>query len=47
MDRVEDTIMSLTVGDGTHMAHLTSTGDKNDVASVQLDEVPDFVLLEV
>lgn len=39
--------MPLTVRDDTCTTHVTTAGDEDDVAGVELDEVGDFVLLKV
>lgn len=47
MDDVEATIVTLTVGDDTNTAHVTTTSDHGDGTSVELDEVGDLAGLEV
>lgn len=42
VDDVEATIVTLTVGDDTNTAHVTTTSDHGDGASVELDEVGDL-----
>ena len=42
VDNVEATIVTLTVGDDTNTAHVTTTGDHDDDTSVELDEVLDL-----
>ena len=42
MDNVETTIVTLTVGDDTDTAHVTTTSDHDDDTSVELDEVLDL-----
>jgi hypothetical protein len=47
VDNAEATIVTLTVGDDTDTAHVTTTSDHGDGASVELDEVGDLAGLEV
>jgi hypothetical protein len=47
MDNVEATIVTLTVGQDTNTAHVATTGDHGNGASVELDEVGDLAGLEV
>lgn len=47
VNHVKASIVPLTVCDDTRTPHVTSTSDKNDISRVKLDEVRDFVLLEV
>ena len=47
VDDAEATIVTLTVGDDTNTAHVTTTSDHGDGASVELDEVGDLAGLEV
>jgi len=47
VDNVEASIVTLTVGDDTNTAHVTTTGDHGNGASVELDEVGDLAGLEV
>ena len=47
MDDVEATSVLLTVGDNTATTPVTTTGDEDEVASVELDEVGDLALLKV
>ena len=47
VDDAEATIVTLTVGDDTDTAHVTTTSDHGDSASVELDEVGDLAGLEV
>lgn len=47
VDNVEATVVTLTVGDDTNTAHVTTTSDHGDVASVELDEVGDLAGGEV
>ena len=42
MDNVEATVVTLTVGDDTNTAHVTTTSDHGNSASVELDEVGDL-----
>lgn len=42
VDNVETTIVTLTVGDDTNTAHITTTSDHGNDASVELDEVGDL-----
>jgi len=44
---VETTNVLLSVNNHTCSAHVTSTGDNDDVASVELDELGDLVLVEI
>lgn len=39
VDNVEASVVALTVGDDTNTAHVTTTSDHDDDASVELDEV--------
>ena len=47
MDDIEATNVLLAVNDDTSTAHVTATGDHDDVASIELDEVGDLAGLEV
>ena len=47
VDDVVATNVLLTVDNDTSTAHVTTTSDHNDVASVELDEVGDLVRLEL
>ena len=47
VDDAEATIVTLTVGDDTDTAHVTTTSDHGNGASVELDEVGDLAGLEV
>lgn len=47
VDDVEATIVALTVGDDTNTAHVTTTSDHGDCASVKLNEVGDLASGEV
>ena len=47
VDDVEATIVTLTVGDDTNTAHVTTTSDHGDGASVELDEVGDLASRKV
>jgi hypothetical protein len=47
VDNAEATIVTLTVGDDTNTAHVTTTSDHGNGASVELDEVGDLTGLEV
>lgn len=47
VDDVETTIVALTVGDDTDTAHVTTTSDHGNGASVELDEVGDLASGEV
>ena len=47
MDDVEATDVLLTVNDDTCPAHVTATGDHNDITCIELDEVGDLVLLDI
>lgn len=47
MNDIESTDVLLPVHNRTRTAHVTSTSDHDDVASVKLDKVDDLVLLEV
>jgi len=47
MDNVKATNVLLAVNDYTSPTHVTTTGDYNDVASVELHEVCDLVLLDI
>jgi hypothetical protein len=47
VDNVETTIVALTVGDDTNTAHVTTTSDHGNGASIELDEVGDLARLEV
>lgn len=42
VDNVEASVVALTVGDDTNTAHVTTTSDHGDGASVELDEVGDL-----
>lgn len=47
VDNVEATVVTLTVGDDTNTAHVTTTSDHGNGASVELDEVGDLAGGEV
>ena len=47
VDNVEATNVLLTVDNNTSTAHVTATGDHDDVASVELDEFGDLAGLQV
>lgn len=47
VDNVEASVVTLTVGDDTNTAHVTTTSDHGDGASVELDEVGDLAGGEV
>ena len=47
MDDIETSNMLLTVNNDTCTTHVTTTGDHDNVASVEGDKVDDFALLEV
>lgn len=47
VDDIETSNVLLSVHDDTSPAHVASTGDHDDVACVEFDEVGDFALLEV
>lgn len=47
MDDVVATNVLLTMDDNTSTTHVTTTGDHNDVASVELDEIGDLARLEL
>lgn len=47
VDDVETTVVALTVGDDTDTAHVTTTSDHGNGASVELDEVGDLASGEV
>lgn len=47
VDNVEASVVALTVGDDTNTAHVTTTSDHDDDASVELDEVGDLASGEV
>lgn len=47
VDDVEASVVTLTVGDDTNTAHVTTTSDHGDGASVELDEVGDLAGGEV
>ena len=47
MDNIEATNVPFTVHDDTSTAHVTATGDHDDVAGIELDVVDNFVLLKV
>ena len=47
MDNVKATYMALTVRNDAHTAHVTSTGDHNDVTGIKLDKADDLALVDV
>ena len=47
MDDIEASNVLLPVHNNTSPAHVTSTGDHDDVPGIELDEIGDFVLLKV
>lgn len=47
MDDVEATDMLLTVNDDACPAHVTTAGDYNDIAGIELDEISDLILLDI
>ena len=47
VDNVETTVVTLTVGDDTNTAHVTTASDHGDGTGVELDEVADLAGLEV
>lgn len=47
VDDVEATVVALTVGDDTNTAHVTTTSNHGDGASVELDEVGDLAGAQV
>lgn len=47
MDNIEATGVLLTMNDDTSPAHVTSTGDHNDITSIELDEVRDLALFDI
>lgn len=47
MDHVKTTVMSFTMRDNTRTTHVATSGNEDDVTRVELDEVRDFVLLQV
>lgn len=47
MDNIKTTDVLLTMNNDTSPAHVAPAGDHNDVAGVKLNEVSDFILLDV
>jgi hypothetical protein len=47
VDNVEASVVALTVSDDTNTTHVATTGDHDDHASVELDEVGDLACGEV
>ena len=47
MDDIEAADVLLTVNDDASPTHIASTGDDNDVPGVKLDEIGDFILLDI
>ena len=47
VDDIEASNVLLPVHNNTSPAHVTSTGDHDDVPGIELDEIGDFVLLKV
>lgn len=47
VDNIKASVVTFTVSDDTDTAHVTSTGDGTDVASIEFDEFGDLSGLEV
>jgi predicted heme/steroid binding protein len=47
LDKIKTINMLLAVNDDTGPSYVATTGDHNDVAGIQLNEVGDLVLLDV